>query len=234
MIGKTLALLMVGVSLAATPAAAAPAGPPETWDNLVKAPSKRLQAVYLLPGADFRPYTKVMLDPTEVAFAKNWMRDMNDGSADPLRGQVRDKDAEAIADEVRKGVPEVFAKAYAGAGYQVVTAPGPDVIRVKASVANLYVAAPKPKTEDYRRVYAVDAGQATLVLEARDSLTGAVLGRALDRRDVEGVESMPRSTISNRSDFTQLFDEWAKKSIDGMAELKSLSPIDAQGMSAKR
>ena len=51
---------------------------PPTWDNLVLVKSKRLEAVYLLPGADFRTYTKVMLDPTEVAFRKDWMRDYNE------------------------------------------------------------------------------------------------------------------------------------------------------------
>src|SRR5262245_11029369 len=39
---------------------------PDTWDGLIKVKSKRADAVYLQPGADFRPYTKVMLDPTEV------------------------------------------------------------------------------------------------------------------------------------------------------------------------
>ena len=234
MIGKSLALLIVGVGLAAGPMAAAQPGPPPTWDNLVKVPSKKLQAVYLLPGADFRPYTKVMLDPTEVSFAKNWMRDMNEDSADPLKGRVNEADAEAIANEVRKGVPEVFAKVYQDAGYQVVTTPAADVIRVRPSIANLYVDAPKSKTDDYRRVYAVDAGDAALVLEVRDSVTGAVLGRALDQREIEGVQSMPRSTITNRTDFQQQFRTWAQESVAGMNELKSLSPVNAQGVSAKR
>lgn len=236
MIGRTLALLMVGVSLTLAPASAATAapGPPETWDNLVKAPSKKLQAVYLLPGADFRPYTKVMLDPTEVAFAKNWMRDMNTDMVDPLKGRVRDADAEAIAAEVRKGVPEIFGKVYSSSGYQVVTEPGPDVLRVRPSVANLYIYAPKPKTDDYRRVYGVDAGEATLVLEVRDSLSGAVLGRALDRRTIEGEKSMPRSTISNRADFGEQFETWAKRSVEGMNELKAVSPINPQGLSVKK
>src|SRR5882757_4630346 len=50
---------------------------PPTWDNLVQVKSKRADAVYLLPGADFKPYTKIMLDQTEVAFRKNWLRDYN-------------------------------------------------------------------------------------------------------------------------------------------------------------
>jgi hypothetical protein len=41
---------------------------PDTWDGLVEVKPKRMDAAYLLPGADFRSYTKVMIDPSEVAF----------------------------------------------------------------------------------------------------------------------------------------------------------------------
>lgn len=58
------AILLAGVAAAAKP--------PSTWDGLVLVGSKRLDLVYLQPGADFRGYSKVMLDPTEVAFHKNW------------------------------------------------------------------------------------------------------------------------------------------------------------------
>ena len=53
---------------------------PSTWDGLVLTKSKHFDLVYLQPGADFRGYTKVMIDPTEVAFQKNWQRDYNRGS----------------------------------------------------------------------------------------------------------------------------------------------------------
>ena len=39
---------------------------PENWDGLVEVKPKRMDAAYLLPGADFRSYTKVMIDPSEV------------------------------------------------------------------------------------------------------------------------------------------------------------------------
>ena len=50
---------------------------PASWDGLVEVKPKKMDLVYLLPGADFRPYTKVMVDPTEVAFRKDWLKDMN-------------------------------------------------------------------------------------------------------------------------------------------------------------
>ena len=47
------------------------------WDGLVEVKPKRLDAAFLLPGADFRTYKKIMMDPVEVAFEKNWVRDYN-------------------------------------------------------------------------------------------------------------------------------------------------------------
>ena len=50
----------------------------DNWDGLVQIKPRRMDLVYVLPGADFRPYTKVMLDRTEVAFRKDWQKNMND------------------------------------------------------------------------------------------------------------------------------------------------------------
>ena len=62
------------VSVAAAPAAP---GIPATTEGLVKVPSKRLAAVDLLPGADVRAYTKIMIDPVQVSFRKGWLKDVN-------------------------------------------------------------------------------------------------------------------------------------------------------------
>ena len=51
------------------------------WDGLIEVKPKRLDAAYLLPGADFRPYKKLMIDPVEVAFKKDWAKDYNQDTA---------------------------------------------------------------------------------------------------------------------------------------------------------
>lgn len=200
------------------------AEPPATWDGLTRVKAKRMDDVYLLPGADFRGYTKVMLDPTEVAFKKNWQRDYNDQTLD-LSQRISDSDAQKILDAARTGFEEVFRKAYADAGYQVVTEPGPDVLRVRTAVANLYLSAPDIPTAGRSRTYSRDAGSAVVVIEARDSTSGALLGRAMDGRTIGDTRPYVRNSVTNRSDFEGLFRSWAKISIDGLAELKAMSPI---------
>lgn len=217
--------LSLGLSAVATlPALAAKA--PATWDNLVEVKSKKLDLVYLLPGADFRGYTKVMLDPTEVAFRKNFVRDYNSGSVPSLDRRITDADVQRMSAEAKAGFEEVFKETYEEAGYQVVTTPGPDVLRVRTGVLDLYVNAPDLRSAGRVRSYSDEAGQATLVLEVRDSVTGATLGRAVDKRTVGDMRGI-RDSVSNRADFRQTFKAWAKRSAEGLTELKAQSPISA-------
>jgi hypothetical protein len=223
-----MALLIAGGSATAIQAAK----PPATWDDLVLAKSKKFQRVYLLPGADFRPYTKVMLDPTEVAFRKNWVRDYNNSAAS-LSRRIDDKKAQEIIDQVRTGFGDIFAKAYAKAGITVVQAAGPDVVRVRTGVVDLAVSAPDIPTAGRSRSYSSEAGQAMLVIEARDSQTGALLGRVLDRQ-IAG-DSMPymRNSVSNRADFSRMFEMWAKSSVDGFRMLQTRNPAQDPAAEAK-
>ncbi|MBP6878051.1 MAG: DUF3313 family protein [Phenylobacterium sp.] len=207
---------------AAPPALAA--SPPATWDGLSNVHSKRFDAAYVLPGSDFRGYTKVMMDPTEVAFRKNWVRDYNNDTMD-LSQRISKEDAQKMLDAARTGFEDVFQKAYTQAGYQVVTAPGPDVLRVRTGVANLYVTSPDRPTAGRSRTFSQEAGSATVVIEVRDSETGALLGRAVDSRLAGDTGPYMRNSVTNRSDFTILFERWAKISLDAMTELKAMSPI---------
>ena len=195
--------------------------------------SENLKAVYLLPGADFRGYSKIMLDPPEVDFVKGWVRHMN-STYDFSMGQTSDIDAKQIAAEFRKGVADIFAKAFAKAGYPIVTEPGPDVLRVTMLIFNLSITAPYTVTSGIQTVRTVDAGSAAIILEVRDSDSGQVLGRALNQGIAgRNDEASPRSETGNRFDFSQLFDKWADFSVKGLAALKAASPVDAAGAPAK-
>lgn len=204
---------------------------PQTWDHLVKVKSKTLKAVYLLPGADFRPYTKIMIDQPEAAFRKNWLRDYNRNTSRGISRQLSDADAEKALERVSASLKQIFTKAYAEGGYQVVAAPGPDVLRIRTAVIDLHVNAPDIMSAGRSRSYAPEAGSATMVLEARDSQTGAVIGRAVDGRlagDMGGM-MMSRSSVSNKADFESVFRTWAKAAVKGLNTLKSTPPTTAAG-----
>ena len=193
---------------------------PETWDGLVRAKSKRFQLVYLRPGATFSQYHKIMLTPAEVAFRKNWQRDYN-RSASWSSGRVSDADVRQMLDEGRGMTDEAFAAAFRKAGYEVVSEPGADVVRIGVAVTNVSVTAPDVSSSARARTYSRDAGEATLAIEARDSLSGELLGRAIDRRTAGESLTYRRTESSNRADFEQLVQDWAKASARGLGEIKA-------------
>lgn len=208
--------------LLAGPAAAAP--PPVNWDGLVQVKSKRLDLVYLQPGADFRGYTKVMIEPTEVAFHKDWQREYNRSSTS-LSSRISDRD---LHEAISKGViaaSDIFTDAWTKGGYIVVDAPGLDVLRVKTGIVHIRISAPDQLTPGRSYSFAGEAGSATLFVEARDSMTGALLGRAIDQKIAGDNSAAWRTRASNRADFREMVEDWAAASVRGMAELKSLSPI---------
>lgn len=212
----SLAILSAGATAAAKP--------PATWDGLVQVPSKKLSLVYLAPGADFRGYTKVILDPTQVAFAKDWQRDYN-RSTSSLSGRISDTDVQEAITEGAQKAGEIFAEAWTKGGYAVVHEPGPDVLIVTTGVANISLNAPDKMTAGRTRTFAPEAGRATFVVEVRDSQTRALLGRAVDQRVVGDSMQAWRTSVSNRSDFRREVERWADISVRGMAELKALSPL---------
>jgi hypothetical protein len=205
------------------------AKPPATWDNLVRVPSKRIKLVYLAPNADFRPYNKVMLDPVEIAFEKDWRRNYNNANRNP-QARLSDSDVEKASSEASKAVEGIFTKALTEGGYTVVSASGPDVLRLRVGVIDISVNAPDVMTAGRSRTYAPEAGYATLVVEARDSVSGAILGRAADRQVAgdSGMTIMSRSSVTNRGDFRRIAASWAKSVVRGMNELKARTPGQAQ------
>jgi hypothetical protein len=192
--------------------------PPEMSD-LKPVKSKNYDQVYLLPGADFGAYKRVMIDPAQVSFNKNWMKDTRSASLTDRRG-IPPEQAKQIADAAREAVGSIFQDAFKRAGYDVVTTSGPDVVRLTPAVINLYVNAPAGSAAT--RTYAVSAGEATLVLAVRDSVSGALIGMALDKRETRTAMSGPvlADSVTNRAEFEVLFRRWADIAAKGFKALK--------------
>jgi hypothetical protein len=218
---KTLPLLALAMFLGTAIADEAPTN----WDGLIEVKPRKMDAVFLMPGADFRPYTKVMIDPTQVAFHKDWMKNMNQSSRDLSRRISQDEAADILA-AARSNFDDIFHEVFTKSGHAVVTAPGPDVLRVSTAVVNLYLNAPDTMSPGRSRTFTANAGEATLVIEVRDSATNALLGRVVDRRETLDAGGMQMATsVSNLADFRQLFKQWATTTAKGLDELKSLSPV---------
>lgn len=220
-----VAFLIAAAALALTPTEAR-RSPPRNWDGLVQVDVRGLRGVWVLPDADFRPFKKVLIEPVEVSFRENWQRNFNNTTRG-LNGRVRDSDVRRIIETAQTGFNDVFADAYRRAGFEVVTAPGDGVLRVKTAVVNLDVSAPDTMRAGRVRVYSQQAGQATLVLETHDSMTGAVLGRVVDARAVGDTRTFwARNRATNNADFRRVFSRWADASVNALRTLQSMSPVN--------
>jgi hypothetical protein len=204
----------------------ASAKPPANWDGLAQVPAKSVDYLYIRPGADFRQYNSIILDPAQVAFRKNWQKDFNRSR----RGtpQVSDSDVRQAIDEAQGKLKGTFEKRFGETGFPLVGAPAANALRVFVGVANVDVTSPDTDSFTRARVYSHQAGHATLVVEVRDSLTGELLGRAVDH-GVAGDHLVSwRNSTTNWADFEQLFDQWATISAKGFRKLIASSPQPAQ------
>ncbi|KRA84650.1 DUF3313 family protein [Altererythrobacter sp. Root672] len=202
------------------------------WENLVRVKSDKIDMVYLAPGADFRPYTKVMFAKPHLAMRANWIRDQRRNSSQGLR--ISESFVRDALDKATVEFEAIFKQAFTDAGYTIVTTPGPDVLELVTGAIDIDVTAPDAPTAGRTRVYSQEAGAATIVIEARDSMTGAVLGRAIERRLAGDNGPWIRNRVTNRHDFEQIFRRWAEASANGLAELKQLSPVDTEGKALAR
>jgi hypothetical protein len=214
---SSLLALLAGVAFAADK-------PPESMEGLVEVKSKRLDAAYLAPGADFRPYTKLMVDPTQTAFHKDWMKNMNNRR--DISRMIDSDQAKEMLEAAKTNFAEVFTEAFTKAGYTIVDEPGPDVLRVTPGVVNLYVNAPDVMAAGRSTSYTTSAGEATMVLELRDSHTNALLARVFDKREThESLGMQQANRVTNVADFRMLFRTWAGICVKGLEHLKSVSPL---------
>jgi hypothetical protein len=224
----SLKVALAGLLIVSAPLAdAQKKQPPTEWDGLQKVATKKFDLAYLLPGADFKAYTKVMIDPSEAAFRKNWQKDHNNATR-ALDMRITDDEAREMLAAVQKAFDEIITQTYRDNGYEVVTTPAPDVMRLRTAVFNIDVDAPDQMTASRTRTYSSEAGRASLMVEVRDSMSGAVLARGIDSRDVGDMGfTVRRSRVSNRADFERVFRTWAQMSVDGLATLKAMPPIGA-------
>lgn len=193
---------------------------PADWDSLVKVKSKKVDELHLLPDISFTGYSKILIEPTEVAFRRNWQSDHRGPGQ-----RVTDSQARRILEDARTGFEKIIREAFIAEGYEVVSEPGEDVLSVRPMIANLDIHAPDVSSTARTRSYAREAGEATLVVEARDSLSRQLLGRTVDRESAGEFGSYMRTQMTNRNDFERLFRDWAKTWAKGLKQLQEQAKI---------
>jgi hypothetical protein len=203
LIAAALAVGFASASWALSPSARDLPPPPPDAEGLQRAPSSKVDEFYLRPGATFTAYRRVRLGPVEVSFNKLWAR------------QHRNIDAEESS-KLRAELATLARTEFARQmqrrdGYELVDAAGPDVLEIRASIVNLDIYAPEVNDASIRRSYVLKAGEATLVAELRDSQTGSLLARVVDRREMREYPDFQLATsVSNSAEARELVGLWSQ------------------------
>jgi Protein of unknown function (DUF3313) len=174
-------------------------------DGLEKVKITGLDTVYARPHTDLSGYNKIMLDPTEVSFRKNWHPEL---SNEQLTAADRQKISKNLAAIIR----ERLGKALASSGrYALVDAPGDKVLRIKADIRDLYIVAPDVPTTGITRNYAYSAGEMQLQAELRDASTGTLLARVIDRKtDPNSTWIRWTTRVTNTAAAERAIDDWIR------------------------
>lgn len=186
-------------------------------EGLEQVPSKTVDALYRRPGASLKGYSKLLMKPIQVQFAKNW-DPKNSGS---ILYEMNEPDREKIKTELAQVFADVFKEDMEKKnGYPIVTTSGADVLEMQAAIVNLYITAPdvSMQTAGRTKVYTTDAGQMTLIMQLHDSVTGQLLARAYDVRSgpTSGMWTWTNS-VTNTAEARRIISVWAtalRKALD--------------------
>ncbi|HXU56210.1 MAG TPA: DUF3313 family protein [Casimicrobiaceae bacterium] len=209
-------LVVMTAALASATALAAPYGAtaPAGYDGLVAVQARNLDKLYVRPNADLSRYQKVMIDPVTVEFSKDWNRNVNDSR---YTTRVRPEDARRIADQTTANLGGILAEALTTRGYQIVTAPGPGVLRLSPHVTDLYVNAPDVYPPGVTKSYTRDAGEATVTLEARDASNGTLVAVVSDHATAQDMLRLSRANdVTNTFWFDGMFRRFAANGVDAL------------------
>ena len=184
-------------------------GPDVILGTLHKVDNAKVGIAYVDPNADFSLYNKILLDPLAVDKVE---------IVQPSRSAANSRKPWVLTDKnkasLQKHYMEVFTRELEETGdYQIVTEPGPDVLRISASLIGIAPAAGKDDNSSRglgrTRVYSAGAGAMAIAFGFSDSASGEILGIVKDSRSGSPMWGVNNS-VSNMSDVRFMFGRWAR------------------------
>lgn len=193
-----------------------------SFDGLEKIKKSKADEAYVRPDVDFSTYKRLRILEPEVAFAKNWERDINrDATRAGTGSRVRGSDMERIKAGMAEIFLEVFTQELEKAGYAIVEESADDVLVLKPAIIDLFVTAPDLRSSTTRTTtYVASAGSARLYIEFYDSVTGQILARAVDfKRAREWGQFQWATSVTNRREARILVQRWATMLVERLDEI---------------
>ena len=177
-----------------------------TFDGLHRVDNSRMKLVWIKPDLDLSGYNKLYLVGADFEYravkgVSGTSRMSSSRSEFPMDERQKAKLEEVAA--------EVFdAELAKSKHYEIVTEPGVDVLELKGALLDVVSSVP-PDAVGRSDLYLSKIGEATLVLELRDSQSNEILVRAIDRRAIEPAFVTRSSRAVNVSEVRRELKSWA-------------------------
>ena len=207
----TAFILVVAAVGCTTTAPTAQTGPDAevTFDGLHRYDNTRVDAAWAVPHLNLSSYTKIL--PVNLGIEYRQVKNRGSTSVARSRGGpyfIDDKSRAKFEALVDKIIMEELQKSNR---FHIVDEPGPDTLIVGGGLLNVTSQVPPDPVGGRSYIYLSSVGEATLVLEVRDSETNTILARAVDRRAAEtiGGTFQRSNSATNSAEVKRLIRFWA-------------------------
>ncbi len=210
-----LALIVVLAACTSTPQFQSGPDAEVTHDGLTRLDKTVMDTAWARRDIDLSAYSKIILDPVGIEYrpvkgaysGRAGKSSSSRISSSRSEFQLDDATKAKFAQEIGTAFAEEMARS---SMYTIVDQPGPDVLTVRAGLLDVVSRVP-PEPLGSSEIFIDRVGDATLVLELRDSMSGAIFARAVDRRAAEsGVgELTPSNSVRNAVEVRRLGRKWA-------------------------
>ena len=187
-----------------------------TFDGLHRVDNSQAEFAWARPDFDISGYTKIL--PVSSGFEYRKATNQGRTAAERNRGGPFVID-EGARERFEAMVGEVFQEELSQVeGWEFVTEPGPDVMILRGGMLDIFTNVPPDNQAGRVSQFVSAVGQATLVLELRDSETNTVLARSIDRRWAErpGGQMFEANRVTNMAEARRLTRMWARRLAEGL------------------
>jgi hypothetical protein len=195
-----LAALNLVVCAALAGCTATPPNSDISEDGLQRVEISLFDELYVAPGVSLANYKRVMIDPVEINFKKDWRKQHPD---------LSNRDFEVFRGELARLLHEKLVTELAHGGYTIAESPDKDVMRLSPSIEQADFAGPEPAGD--KKTLAYTDGEMTLHVKGFDGPSGALIARAKDYEEDDERRMLERADrITAYHNAQKMFTKWAE------------------------
>jgi hypothetical protein len=216
LLSACIGVLLSGVACEQTPPFIAPDAE-VTYDGLHRVSRSRMQNAWAKPDLSLAGYDRILPTPAELQYRA--VRGSGGRGRDgfPLSDSERERLERLVREEFRRELDR-------SQHFTITDQPGPTVLVLRSGLLDIVSFAP-PAPSGSDKQWIAQIGQATLVLELRDSQSGEVLARTVDRRAAEpsGGELGRNTSVHTAAAVRTVARRWARTLRERLDELHETS-----------